>query len=49
MNDLLFFVAAALVAFGLLFAGASIAAERSMHYGSKRLRRTTEGETRLSG
>jgi hypothetical protein len=40
MNDLLFFVAAALVAFGLLFAGASIAAERSLHHGAKRLRRT---------
>jgi hypothetical protein len=41
MNDLLFFVAAALVLFGLLFAAAAIAAERGIHYGSKVMRRSS--------
>lgn len=35
MNDLLFFLAAALVLFGLLFAATALLAERGLHYGSK--------------
>jgi hypothetical protein len=39
MNDLLFFVAAALVLFGLLFTAAGLAAERGVRYGSRMFRR----------
>ncbi len=39
MNDLLFFLAAALVLFGLLFAAAALAAERGIHVGARFFRR----------
>jgi hypothetical protein len=41
VNDLLVFVAAALVLFAVLFALARIAADRSVHRGTKSLRRTS--------
>jgi hypothetical protein len=39
MNDLLFFLSAALVLFGLLFAAAAISAERGIRHGARFLRR----------
>jgi hypothetical protein len=40
MNDLLFFLAAALVLFGLLFVAAALTAERGIHHGARFFRRT---------